>query len=303
MFSETETSAALYGRSMAGHSTDIWDEERVSRWLRQAEGIERQLRPVSEVLFAAASLQRGDAVLDVGCGTGPTTREAATLVGPEGSVTGLDVSGEMLAAAAGVPTGERAATISWLEADPVQWSPPAATYDVVLSRFGVMFFSDPAAAFTHLAAATRDGGRLAMATWAPRPESDLFEVPYTAALTALCRPDELPPDAGPFSLGAPDDIRTLLEPAGWHDVDPVVHHLTFRYGGGVDARTAATASLELGPTRIVTHDLDDDRRSAVLDAITDALQQHVDDAGHVSLRGTVIVTTAVRGAATGRRTP
>src|SRR4051812_19646648 len=161
-----------------------WDGDRVARWLRQAAGVEGQLAPVSDVLFAAARLQPGESVLDVGCGTGPTTYAAAAAVGPTGHVCGLDISGEMLAAAASAPPADAdpaaSAPIEWLEADPVAWSPPGPDRDVVLSRFGVMFFSDPAAAFANLARATRAGGRLAFACWQRRDESDLFRVPFEA---------------------------------------------------------------------------------------------------------------------------
>jgi SAM-dependent methyltransferase len=232
-------------------------------------------------------------VLDVGCGTGPTTRCAALAVGPQGAVTGLDVSGSMLAQAAQVPAGDGAAPIDWLEADPVTWSADTASYDVVLSRFGVMFFSDPAAAFGHLAGAARAGGRLAIATWAPRRESAMFEVPYRAALEALGRNDELPQDDGPFSLGDPDGIRDLLGRAGWADVRPVLHELLLPYGGGVDAHTAAEMSLDFGPTRIVSQGIDDDAKARVVQAITAALQPHQTYRG-VELTGRVFVTTATR---------
>ena len=168
--------------------SEEWSGERVARWLRQAPGLERQLAPVSEVLFEAARLRPGESVLDVGCGTGPTTFAAARAVGPTGRVWGLDVSGEMLAAARAV-AGERAdaaaAPVDWVEADAVTWLAEAAAHDVVLSRFGVMFFSAPLAAFTNLARATRAGGRLAFASWRRRDESELFAVPLHATLGVL----------------------------------------------------------------------------------------------------------------------
>ena len=96
-------------------------------------------------------------MLDVGCGTGPTTRRAAAAVGGGGAVTGLDISSTMLQTAAAAPVAEGAAPIEWLQVDAVEWSPLSSEFDVVLSQFGVMFFSDPVRAFANLAAGNPPG--------------------------------------------------------------------------------------------------------------------------------------------------
>lgn len=278
---------------------DAWAGDRVARWLRQAEGLEVQLAPVSEVLFATAALAPGERVLDVGCGTGPTTREAALRVGPDGSVIGLDVSAAMLAAAAAAPTPEGAAPIEWVTADAVTWSPPEAAVDAVISRFGVMFFRDPPTAFAHLATATRPGGRLAVAVWARRDESDLFGVPLHAALGALrahdvAAPAGLAEDAGPFSLADLAASVALLEGAGWADAAGVSHHLRLPFGGGLPPRAAAEAAADFGATRVALEGLADDVAAAAVDAIAEAFEDHVDGSGHVVLGGHVIVLTATK---------
>jgi SAM-dependent methyltransferase len=272
---------------------DAWEGERVARWVRKSDLLEAQLAPVADLLFDAAHLEPGEAVLDVGCGTGPTTRRAAVAVGAGGSVTGLDISREMLDAAASVPVADDAAPIEWLAVDGVEWSPPSRAFDVVLSRFGVMFFSDPTRAFSNLADATRTGGRLAMATWARRDESDLFAVPYAAALATIDRDGiALPDDAGPFSLHDSPSIAAVLEPAGWTDLRTETRDLALPFGGGLDPEAATAAALDFGPTRIVTADLDERDRARVAAAITSAFEGHLDESGHVVLRGTVVVTTA-----------
>jgi SAM-dependent methyltransferase len=278
---------------------DAWAGDRVARWLRQSEGLERQLAPVSEVLFGAVGLAPGERVLDVGCGTGPTTRQAAGLVGPSGAVTGLDVSADMLAAAAGVAVPPGAAPITWTTADVVAWSPPDGAYDAVISRVGVMFFSDPPAAFAHLAAAVRPGGRLALAVWVRRDESDLFGVPLHATLEVRRRhglddPDGIPQEGGPFSLGDVAVAIALLEGAGWADVTGTTHQLALPFGGGLAPEPAAGAAADFGPTRIAFEDLADDVRAEARAAIADAFRSHVDARGHVVLGGRINLLTARR---------
>lgn len=291
-------------------SPEEWSGDRVERWLRQAPGLERQLAPVSEVLFAAARLRPDESVLDVGCGTGPTTFVAARAVGPTGRVCGLDVSGEMLAAARAAATRHAdgaAAPIDWVEADAVTWAPEAASHDVVISRFGVMFFSAPVAAFTNLASATRPGGRLAFASWQRRDESELFAVPLHATLGVLrSRGIRSTADGvdleefvatdgeGPFSLHDPVATATLLERAGWRDIEVERHVLDLPFAGAVSPAAAAEAAVDFGPTRLVLSDMDREVVRAAEQAMSEAFEDHTDRDGHVVLSGAVNVVTATR---------
>jgi SAM-dependent methyltransferase len=276
---------------------ESWSGDRAARWVRQSAGIERQLAPVSVELLAAAAVAPGEAVLDVGCGTGPTTRAAAQAAGAAGRVTGLDLSEDMLAAAASVPAEPGSAPIDWLQTDGSIWSPqePAA-YDVVISRFGVMFFTDPLAAFTNFARATKPGGRLAIAVWARRSESPVFEVPLQAATRALDRcgaPYDPPPDdGGPYSMHDPAATEQLLTAAGWTAVRQTTHDLTLVFAGGAAPREAAEASLDFGPTRLVTSGADDDTKAAVVAEVTDAFASHVDEDGNVALGGRIRIVRA-----------
>jgi SAM-dependent methyltransferase len=216
------------------------------------------------------------------------------LTGPDGAVTGIDVSAEMLEAAAATPVSG-GAPIDWIVADVAEWSPPAAAYDIVISRFGVMFFTDPERAFANLFAATRPGGRLAMVTWTRRDESAMFAVPLYAALNALGRADAgLPDDADAFSLHDRASIGAVLAPAGWTALETSVQDLAVVLGGGLDPAAAAQVAIGVGPTRHVTESLDDTTRAAVLDAIATALGDHTDDRGNVVLGAKVLVTTARR---------
>jgi SAM-dependent methyltransferase len=283
-----------------------WSGERVERWLRQAAGLERQLAPVSDLLFAAARLEPGESVLDVGCGTGPTTVTAARLVGPSGRVRGLDVSGRMLeAAAANVAGIDGIASVDFVEADAVNWVPEGPGHDAVISRFGVMFFSDPPAAFANLARATRTGGRLAFASWQRRDASSVFAVPLHAALEALRARGVAATgagidldafvatdDDGPFSLHDPAAVTRLLEGAGWLDVAVEQHVRPLPFAGGTSPAVAAEAALDVGPTRMVLTGLADDVVAAAQQAIGEAFAAHVDADGHVALAGAVNIVTA-----------
>jgi SAM-dependent methyltransferase len=278
--------------------SDCWDGDRAARWVRQSAGLEKQLAPVSAHLLAAAGLTPGQRVLDVGCGTGPTTRDAAVAVGPTGRVTGLDVSQDMLDAAAAVPAAAGAAPMDWLRADAAAWTPPdPPAYDVVLSRFGVMFFSNPAAAFANLARATHPGGRLAIAVWDRRDASELFTVPLRAALDAMARhgvtPEVPAEDDGAFSLHDAAAVGELLTGAGWSGVDVTAYEVALPFGGGLPAREAAVSSLEVGPTRIVTTGLADDIKDAVVDAITEAFAPF-DRGEGVVLDGSIRIVRAAR---------
>lgn len=274
---------------------DTWTGERADRWVAIAATIDSQLTPVSDVLFAAADLRPGERVLDVGCGAGPTTRRAAALVGPSGAVVGADIARAMIDAARAEPAPEGGAQIEWLQADVATWDPADRRFDAVISRFGVMFFDDPAAAFGNLRRATAPGGRLCVAVWAPRAASPVFEVPLDAALAALApgdHPDVPAPDMGPFSLGDPDAVVTLLTAAGWADVAWRPHRVPLLLAGGAGPDGAAETAMVLGPTRMVTEGLDDERRADVRAAVTRALAEHVDEQGRVVLDGSIGIVTA-----------
>jgi SAM-dependent methyltransferase len=275
-----------------------WSGERAQRWVRMADELERQLTPVSEVLFAAAALQPGERVLDVGVGTGPTTRQAASIVGATGSVTGVDIAAEMLVAAADRPSDPDAAPIEWRQADVGAWQPEGEPYDVVMSRFGVMFFDDPVAAFANLHRVAAPGGRLVIAVWAERTASPFFELPYSIVMEHRRRWGigiEAPPDSGgPFSLSDPATAHDVLGRAGWADVSSEPRPVLLAVGGGLPPADAAQISLDLGPARLASEDLDDDRIGQIREALTEVYADHVDDQGHVVLEAAPVIITARR---------
>ena len=234
-----------------------WDETQSLSWLGQLQEREASLVPVLDALLERADLRPGERVLDVGCGAGPSTLAAARFVGTGGRVTGLDVSASMLTAArersAAVLRPDLDAPVDWLLADAQTCSWPDR-YDVLVSRFGVMFFADPEAAFANLAAACVDGGRLVMTVWPHRSESEWFSRPLEVVRGTLARHGvqmTVPPaDGGPFSLGDVERLTRLLTATGWRDVDVRRDGRMLYHGGaGASDLTAAESLLGIGPIR------------------------------------------------------
>jgi SAM-dependent methyltransferase len=277
-------------------SQSEWVGERSRRWLAELAAREAQLAPVSDALFAAAGLEPGERVLDVGCGPGTTTEPAFRAVQPGGRVTGLDVSPEMIAAAR-----DRFPDlgIDWAVADVVEAELPAQAYDVVLSRFGVMFFSDPPAAFARLAAATRPGGRLCMAVWRRRTESPFFSVPYDAVLADLRRSGadvvEPDPDGSSCSLGAVAPTTELLTAAGWSDVRWEGRDDVLYAGGAGSVSEAAALAPEVGPVFALLEGCSAAERQSAVRAIEQAFAPWFDGRG-VALPGGFWIVSARRSA-------
>jgi SAM-dependent methyltransferase len=181
-------------------------------------------------------------VLDVGCGAGSTARAIAARVGDRGVVLGVDVSGPLLEAARARGGGPR-----YLQADAGADPIPGAPWDAAFSRFGVMFFDDPRAAFAHLRAALRPGGRLAFVCWRSAAENAWAREPLAAALPFVGEPPApTPPGApGPFAFGDGERLRGLLDGAGFRDVD--VRAYDPDYVLGPTPAEAASLSVRIGP--------------------------------------------------------
>jgi SAM-dependent methyltransferase len=252
------------------------------------------MAPVSAELFAAADLQQGEAVLDVGCGTGTTTTQAARLVGATGHVTGSDLSPVMIDSAA---ESAEVDGIDWLVADAETYDFGEASQDAVISRFGVMFFPDPVAAFANLARATRPGGRLVAAVWQTRDKVPLFDLPYATAAAVLDQLglayEPVAIDDNQCSLGSHDRVVAVLEPAGWRDIETRPTEQMVHVGGTLSPADAAAGALDLGPIRGLIEGRPDDVRDQVRIALAAAFEPYFDGTG-VALPGGFMIISARR---------
>lgn len=260
---------------------ESWNGSGGEYWATHADMYERSGGAYLPALLAAAGIVDGDAVVDIGCGTGATTRAAAAQT--SGDVLGLDVSGPMLAEAR-----RRAAdlpNVRFLHAD-AQAHPFPGGADVVLSRFGVMFFGDPVAAFRNIRTALQPGGRLAMAVW-QQPEVNPWAGVVAEAFAAGRPLPTPPPEApGPFSLGDPERCRAVLAAAGWTSVELAAESHPMWRGPDVPSATA----FLVGAAGWMLEGLDDAQRAAAIDDLSDRLAADVTPEGVCSASAAWIVT-------------
>ncbi|MEU3104819.1 class I SAM-dependent methyltransferase [Streptomyces griseoflavus] len=268
---------------------EAWNDWEGIHWAEHPERYDAMLEAFNAPLFAAADIAAGDRVLDVGCGTGRTTRLAARRAG-DGSVVGVDLSAPMLERARRSAAAEGVGNVVFEQGDAQVHPFPGAAFDVVLSRGGVMFFADPVAAFAHLRRALAPGGRLAFL--GPHPGGpDSAYARATAALTPYLR-EASPAARGMGSLLDPARIRHVLTDAGFTDLEvtPAEAPMTF----GTDAEDAAGFLFSMGPTRHNLRGVDAAvvarLRAEVREALTD-----FETADGVRIPGSVWIVTASPG--------
>lgn len=264
-----------------------WNGPVGTRWVEFQESMDRRLRPFGAAALAKASLAPGHRVLDVGCGCGDLCLDAAKAVGPTGHVVGLDVSAPMLARAAERAAG--ATNIELVEHDASTYA-VRTPFDAVVSRFGVMFFDDPVAAFTNLAAALRPGGTLSFACWQPMEKNPWITVPLSSMLRVLPPPAPVPEGGpGPFAFADPARVTSILEQAGFTGIGH--EGVTASVALGTDLDDAVHFVTKIGPWARLVSDADDATRPRVIEILRQSLASL---APSFALDGVVWVFTATR---------
>lgn len=253
-----------------------WDGAEGDRWAAHADRYEATAPGYWRALLAAVPGERDAAVLDIGCGTGRSTREVARLAS-SGSALGVDLSAKMLEHARAAASAEGLSNVRFEQADAqVQPFPPDA-FDLALSVFGAMFFGDPVAAFANIRRALRPGGGLALLVWRGLQHNEWVAALREALSVGRALPTP-PEDApGPFGLADPSFTRRVLNDAGFVDVE--VDQVTEPIRFGDDADDAFSFVATLGLTSGLTQDLDDARKAAALDALHATLVEHESEDG------------------------
>ena len=277
---EANADQAAYWNGPGGH-----------HWTERQEMQDAVLAPVAERLLAAAAPRAGERLIDIGCGCGATTLDAAALTGAGGRALGLDISEPMIARARErARLMARAATFTVADATVHDFAGENA--DLAISRFGVMFFADPALSFANIRKGLKPGGRLIFACWREAKLNPWITVPMRAAMKHAPRLPELgPEDPGPFSFADEARVRRILGAAGFSDIslEPQDLELDTAVARGID--NALASALEIGPASRMLEGQPDEVKTAAAREIRLALEPHV-QGDHVWLGAAIWIVRA-----------
>ena len=273
-----------------------WNEISGPKWVRAAAVMEQRLAPVNDLLLSRAAPRPGEQVLEIGCGTGATMCLLAEAVGATGGVLGVDISAPMLALAEARLAEAKAGTARLLAADAQIHPFPAAAFDLALSRFGVMFFAEPVAAFQNIATALKPGGRLCFAAWAGIEANPHWEIPYAIARRVLGPAKPRPPRSpGPLAFSEPDYVREILAGSGFEAIAIAAKPVTL---AGRSAAEEAALAMLFGPSGALVEEKQPDEtlRATLRAEMTAAFARFPTAPGGDTLApaATVLIATARR---------
>lgn len=259
-----------------GMQIEYWNGAGGERFARSQDAIDRSLAKITEAAIAFAAPQIDERVLDIGCGCGTTTFRLREKVGPNGATAGVDVSKVMLNVAR-ARAGASNADVAFVEDDAAKhdFQP---VFDLVFSRFGVMFFADPVAAFANIRTALTKTGRMAFVCWRSLPENFWAYAPLVAARPFLPPMDPPDPHApGPFAFADGDRLHRILASAGFNSI--VIEKLDTTMSMGATVEEASAEAMNIGPVSRAASELDEPTRDKIRAAIAEAFGKHTSPEG------------------------
>ncbi len=248
-----------------------WDGPEGASWVEREEHMNRSLVVHTARLLETAAVGRAERVLDVGCGCGETTRELARRAS-DGDALGVDLSHAMLERARRRAEESGIANVRFEPGDAQVFPFPSERFDLLTSRFGVMFFGDPVAAFTNLRRALAPGGRAVLLVWRALAENEWLTGVRDALAVGRTLPPPPPNAPGPFGLADADHARAVLGAAGFSRVE--VDPLDAKFWFGEDGEDAFAFAEQIGPVRGLLEGLDEDQTARALDALHATLVEH-----------------------------
>ncbi len=270
-----------------------WNGPAGHHWTDRQQLQDAVLGPVSEVLIDCAAIKAGESVIDIGCGCGATSFDLVQKVGPGGHITGVDISEPMLGRARELaPDG---APMEFILADATVYPFAPASTDVLLSRFGVMFFAQPSESFANMRKALRPDGRLVFACWRTPRDNPWMMVGLQEAYKHVPKlPEMKPDDPGPFSFANEDRVRRILGEAGFTDIDLERVDLSLDIATGRGLEAAVETVLTIGPTSRALENQPADKIEAATQSIRTMLAAHQRNET-VPLGGSIWIVTAANG--------
>lgn len=269
---------------------EAWNGPMGQQWAANQARSERNLEQITEALLRVAQPQPGEQVLDIGCGCGGSSVAFGAAVGPNGYVLGADVSAPMIEVAKGLALPQTEFAL----ADAASHDFPRAKFDLLISRFGVMFFGDPDTAFAHIRRAMKPGARVVLACWRPLSENPWVRVPMGAMRAVLPAPPPQPgpEEPGPFAFGDTTRVTRILVNGGF--APPAFERFDFDMRFPPDAERAANALIQIGPAGRLMRDQTEDVRIAAMAAIAGSLAPFL-KGDQIALPGSVwlITSTAI----------
>lgn len=257
--------------------SEYWNGDEAAHWLTYEARYDAMLAPFTDHLLGAVAVSSGDGVLDIGCGCGVTTRAAGALAA-DGWALGVDLSGTLLRRAEQHSIEEGLNNVRFEHADVQMHTFAGAAFDAAISRFGVMFFADPVAAFANVVRGLRPRGRLAVVCWADPLDNEWITVPGAAIAQYVALPAlDDPGSPGPFSFADPDRLVAVLEKAGLAEVEVAALTETLLFGSDVANTVEFLKATGFGQRFL--KGADQATISQVTEALASALDPHLSDAG------------------------
>ncbi|APR77307.1 Methyltransferase [Minicystis rosea] len=252
----------------------LWNETSGHIWVEMQEVLDRMLAPLAPPVLDAAFPGEGGRVLDIGSGAGATSLAMARRLGPAGRCLGVDISAPLVAAANARAAAEGLASTTFVQADAQTHAFEPEAFDAVISRFGVMFFDDPAAAFANIRRGARPAAKLSFVAWRSSAENPFMTTAASAAAPFLpSLPAPVPDAPGPFAFADGDRVKRILDASGWKEIDvrPI------DVPSSVAERDLTAYVTKLGPVGLMLRNVDEPTRARITDAVRAAYEAFIED--------------------------